>query len=58
MLKVLAAELLGLPSAAAATLALGPARGGLFLRRAAGWRLAGWNLPAPQNAASLLAELT
>lgn len=58
MLKVLAAELLGLPSAAAATLALGPARGGLFLRRTAGWRLAGWNLPAPHTAAALLTELT
>lgn len=58
MLKVLATELLGLSPDVAATFALGPARAGLFLRRTAGWRLAGWNLPAPPTADSLLMELT
>jgi probable phosphoglycerate mutase len=58
LLKLLATEILGLPAEAAATLALGPARAGLYLRRAAGWRLAGWNLPAPLDPAAFLADLT
>lgn len=58
LLKVLAVELLGLPVANASRLAYGPGRAALYLRRSAGWCLAGWNLAAPGDPGNFVAELT